>query len=352
MDPTPRRARTGESPSNRISIPLATSTSVNKVREDLAAVDFETLSVKNFLKTHPAPHFVIDNTIVSYRQLPLIYANAAMRDTPVHEHLAGTDIDPSFWYWCTETKANGTCLFAEAKWTRVHKTSRYTIIAGEAQTRQNEHAATNNLTPGHALTKMPSNTVKTPIAHEAVPELIYRPTATEFSIGPDSSFTRFFTNYEWDTTSLGPLDTWSDALKSAAGLLLADPRPSCLLIGPDHLILWNEAYIPVIGPTRHPSRWAEPFDIVYPEGMFIAATSSLPCANLLTVVGFTDLARAVGKTRKSMLTNDVSDTPTFPSLLGYDGKMLRFLITNTMIHRWSSRYLRMESIRSIFSTIV
>jgi hypothetical protein len=238
-----------------------------KAREDLAAADFEALSIKTFLEGHPTPHFVVDSTIVSYRQLHLIYANTAMRNTPVYAHLAEVNIDPTFWHWCTETRANGACFFADVKWTRVQKSSRYTIVAGEVQAQQNEHGDHDSLAPGNTLSKRHSNTVRTPIAHEAVPELIYRPTETEFSVGPDSSFVRFFMNYEWNTTSLGSLDTWSEALKSAARLLLADPRPSSMLVGPDHVLIWNEAYIPIIGSNRHPSRWAEPFDIVYPEGV-------------------------------------------------------------------------------------
>ena len=72
---------------------------------------------------------------------------------------------------------------------------------------------------------------------------------------------------DWRTTSLGPVRTWPQALRTLVRTLLGSPFPSCLYWGPEFVQLYNEAFLPLVGakpapagrPARHtwPERWQE-----------------------------------------------------------------------------------------------
>ncbi|SFL32671.1 PAS domain S-box-containing protein [Methylobacterium pseudosasicola] len=57
--------------------------------------------------------------------------------------------------------------------------------------------------------------------------------------------------YDWATTPLGPIDTWSQSLRSAVGTVLLSPVPIVLLWGPDGIMIYNDAYSAFAG-GRHP----------------------------------------------------------------------------------------------------
>ncbi|KAF2638197.1 hypothetical protein P280DRAFT_431327 [Massarina eburnea CBS 473.64] len=54
-------------------------------------------------------------------------------------------------------------------------------------------------------------------------------------------------NLPWANTPLGPLSRWSAQLKSMANLIMQDQRPAVLFWGPELIMIYNEAYIPLLG---------------------------------------------------------------------------------------------------------
>jgi PAS domain S-box-containing protein len=58
--------------------------------------------------------------------------------------------------------------------------------------------------------------------------------------------------HDWASTSLGPLEAWPAALKTAAATILGSSLPMALLLGDDAIALYNDAYAALIG-LRHPS---------------------------------------------------------------------------------------------------
>jgi PAS domain S-box-containing protein len=56
---------------------------------------------------------------------------------------------------------------------------------------------------------------------------------------------------DWSDTPLGPPDTWPQSLRTAAGICLSSRFPMFLWWGPDLINIYNDAYIPILGP-RHP----------------------------------------------------------------------------------------------------
>jgi hypothetical protein len=63
-------------------------------------------------------------------------------------------------------------------------------------------------------------------------------------ISPHVAWTR---SLDWSETPLGPLSTWSSQLRSVANLVMQDPRPAVVFCGPELVMIYNEAYIELLG---------------------------------------------------------------------------------------------------------
>ena len=72
---------------------------------------------------------------------------------------------------------------------------------------------------------------------------------------------------DWSATAVGPIETWSPTLRSAAALCLASRVPMALVIAPDLVMLYNDAFGGLLG-ARHPAalgaRWDEVWADVWP----------------------------------------------------------------------------------------
>ena len=58
-------------------------------------------------------------------------------------------------------------------------------------------------------------------------------------------------HFDWAKTSLGPLATWPQSLKTVTDTLLRSPVPIALLWGEDGIMIYNDAYSAFAG-GRHP----------------------------------------------------------------------------------------------------
>src|SRR5580658_3209287 len=70
--------------------------------------------------------------------------------------------------------------------------------------------------------------------------------------------------YDWTSTPLGPIENWPANLRSAVDLMLGCGFPTTLQWGPELILLYNDAYISLIG-TRHPSVFGRPLLQGFPE---------------------------------------------------------------------------------------
>ena len=57
--------------------------------------------------------------------------------------------------------------------------------------------------------------------------------------------------FDWERTPLGAVSEWPAALRTGARLMMAAPVATCLWIGESHTLLYNDAYVPILG-ARHP----------------------------------------------------------------------------------------------------
>lgn len=69
---------------------------------------------------------------------------------------------------------------------------------------------------------------------------------------------------DW-SDGLGPAEGWSQNLKSTVRLCLDSAAPMAVLVGPDLRMLYNEAYLSVVGSAAHPWALGRPAREVWPE---------------------------------------------------------------------------------------
>src|SRR5918992_5348578 len=58
--------------------------------------------------------------------------------------------------------------------------------------------------------------------------------------------------FDWTTTDLGSPERWPENLRTAVSLCLTSRFPILIWWGPNLSILYNDAYIPFLGETKHP----------------------------------------------------------------------------------------------------
>jgi len=78
--------------------------------------------------------------------------------------------------------------------------------------------------------------------------------------------------FDWASTSLGPVSSWSQALRTTLQVILASRFPQLLWWGPEYIQFYNDPYIPIPG-DKHPDRslgrpgsecWSEIWHILKP----------------------------------------------------------------------------------------
>jgi len=78
--------------------------------------------------------------------------------------------------------------------------------------------------------------------------------------------------FDWSRTPLGPPQLWPQNLILTAGICLSCRFPTHIWWGPDLIVLYNDEYIRLLGPSRHPAVlgrsarevWAEKWDRIGP----------------------------------------------------------------------------------------
>ena len=63
---------------------------------------------------------------------------------------------------------------------------------------------------------------------------------------------------DWSATPLGPPEGWPRPVKTAVSLCLNSRFPILLWLGPELRIVYNDAYVPFLGPAKHPATLGAP----------------------------------------------------------------------------------------------
>src|SRR5918911_3657443 len=77
---------------------------------------------------------------------------------------------------------------------------------------------------------------------------------------------------DWAATLLGPVEGWPRSLITAVTLVLESRYPMMVLWGPDLIQVYNDAFRPILGTTKHPAAlgqratacWSEIWDVIGP----------------------------------------------------------------------------------------
>lgn len=71
-------------------------------------------------------------------------------------------------------------------------------------------------------------------------------------------------SFDWDTTPLGPINTWPQSLRSVLSICLNSNFPIAVYWGKDLLLLYNDAWSPIPG-NKHPGALGQPAQKVWPD---------------------------------------------------------------------------------------
>lgn len=74
---------------------------------------------------------------------------------------------------------------------------------------------------------------------------------------------RAIREFDWAQTPLGPIASWSSALKTAVGMMVNSHFPKCIVWGPGRTTIYNDAFRPILG--RKPEALGRPFGEVWQE---------------------------------------------------------------------------------------
>jgi PAS domain S-box-containing protein len=80
----------------------------------------------------------------------------------------------------------------------------------------------------------------------------------------DSETRRLLGAHDWQSSPLGPPESWPPELATAVSMVLSSTFPMFVAWGPQRVFLYNDAYIPVLG-GKHPSAFGELFHRVWWE---------------------------------------------------------------------------------------
>ncbi|MFY0566873.1 ATP-binding protein [Archangium lansingense] len=138
----------------------------------------------------------------------------------------------------------------------------------------------------HQAPTLPSKTHPYEAAHASPPVLLANDT---FAGGGEMG--ACMQAFDWAATSLGPVEGWSPSLRSAVSICLTSRFPIVLYCGPELLVLYNDACIPIFGRKHpmalgQPSRevWSEIWHIIGPMQLGVLATGKATWSDDLLLV--------------------------------------------------------------------
>lgn len=73
--------------------------------------------------------------------------------------------------------------------------------------------------------------------------------------------------FDWASSPLGPVGSWSHSLRTMVGAILDSAFPECLVWGPRHILIHNDAFLPILG--HKPPAIGRPFGEVWAEAWHI-----------------------------------------------------------------------------------
>ena len=99
---------------------------------------------------------------------------------------------------------------------------------------------------------------------EGLSEQVKAPTAEGVFVG-GGDMGALMRSMDWSKTRLGPVENWPQSLRTAVSICLASHFPMLIWWGPEFVKLYNDAYRPMLGATKHPMAMGQPGRECWPE---------------------------------------------------------------------------------------
>ncbi len=74
-----------------------------------------------------------------------------------------------------------------------------------------------------------------------------------------------FREFDWAATPLGPVERWPESWRHAVNIILDSSFPTALALGSELVYFYNDAFIPLAGPSRHPHGLGTPVPVAWKE---------------------------------------------------------------------------------------
>jgi len=87
---------------------------------------------------------------------------------------------------------------------------------------------------------------------------------TTAGLGGESEVRRLLREHDWTASPLGPPDAWPPELATAVSMAFSSAFPMFVAWGPDLRLVYNDAYIPILG-DKHPAAFGAPFQRAWAE---------------------------------------------------------------------------------------
>jgi PAS domain S-box-containing protein len=262
------------------------------------ALDFGTVNPIDCLNYDPRPTFALHlqtHDVAQGPASPLVFCNAALlSSSALHEIIRSAfhqsashrehEDERTFASWITQqstsTAPGKSKIFFNTLWTVTVIPDRWAVISGVdvsdgsisgmISVAKDKHVLQ---TPSNISQDVQSATPRTSVdTKSGNKHMSTHPRAPLGEIWPPHGLgtpahTAFIRNFDWASTTLGAIDTWSPQLRQACEMMLANPDPTTIFWGPDLILIYNEAYVALAG-NKHPQmmgesariHWAEVWD--------------------------------------------------------------------------------------------
>jgi hypothetical protein len=74
-----------------------------------------------------------------------------------------------------------------------------------------------------------------------------------------------FREFDWGGTPLGPVEHWPESRRHAVNIILDSSFPTAVGLGSQLIYFYNDAFIPLAGPSRHPHALGLPVHVAWKE---------------------------------------------------------------------------------------
>jgi signal transduction histidine kinase len=74
-----------------------------------------------------------------------------------------------------------------------------------------------------------------------------------------------FRDFDWSSTPLGPVEHWPESWRNAVNIILDSSFPTALALGSQLIYFYNDAFIALAGPSRHPHGLGTPVPHAWKE---------------------------------------------------------------------------------------